>query len=117
MRAKQCVTLAVAAALGLLVEGSAVASTPINVSPLTVVTGPSPYANCTAGAGTGTVYVNAEVEPYVAINPANALNIVGAWQEDRLNNGGPHGLIARDSCVAAQTAGVQRPTSRRCATS
>ncbi len=105
MRAKQCVALAVATAVGLLVEGSAVASSAINLSPVTVVTGPSPYANCTAGAGTGTVYVNAEVEPYVAINPANALNIVGAWQQDRWNNGGAHGLVAGYSFDGGQTWG------------
>src|SRR5206468_837136 len=63
------------------------------VSPITLVSGPSPYANCTAG-GPGKNYVNAEVEPYVAINPANPNNIVAAWQQDRWSNGGAHGLVA-----------------------
>src|SRR5260370_31344332 len=67
--------------------------------------GPSPNAICTAGAGTGTVYVNAEVEPYVAINPANALNIVGEWQQDRWNTGGAHGLVAGYSFDGGQTWG------------
>lgn len=63
------------------------------VGPLTIVSGPSPFAACTVG-GPGTNYVNAEVEPYVAINPTNANNLIGAWQQDRWNNGGAHGLVA-----------------------
>jgi hypothetical protein len=57
------------------------------------VSGPSPYASCTIG-GPGTNYPNAEVEPYVAVNPASTSNIIGVWQQDRWNNGGAHGLVA-----------------------
>jgi BNR repeat-like domain len=65
------------------------------VAPLALVSGPSPYATCTAGAGPGAVnYVNAEVEPWVAVNPANPANIIGAWQQDRWSDGGSHGLVA-----------------------
>src|SRR6266567_9583004 len=74
------------------VRGSLVrASTAI--TPLVTVSSPSPYATCTIG-GPGTNYVNAEVEPYVAVNPANTSNIIGVWQQDRWNNGGAHGLVA-----------------------
>src|SRR2546425_5356174 len=66
------------------------------VSPLVLVSGPSPYATCTIG-GPGTNYVNAEVEPYVAVNPTNHSNIIGVWQQDRWNNGGAHGLVAGSS--------------------
>ncbi|HEX9334365.1 MAG TPA: exo-alpha-sialidase, partial [Pseudonocardiaceae bacterium] len=44
--------------------------------------------------GPGTNYPNAEVEPYVAVNPANATNVIGAWQQDRWRDGGAHGLVA-----------------------
>jgi hypothetical protein len=57
------------------------------------VSGPSPYATCTIG-GPGTNYVNAEVEPYVAVNPADNQNVIGVWQQDRWSNGGAHGLVA-----------------------
>jgi hypothetical protein len=58
------------------------------------VTGPSPFANCTLGSAPGaTVYANAEVEPYVAINPTNSNNIIGAWQQDRWSDGGARGLV------------------------
>ena len=62
---------------------------------LAVVSGPSPFAACTIGAtATHTVYLNAEVEPYVAVSPANPNNIIGVWQQDRWSNGGAHGLVA-----------------------
>src|SRR5258708_26355516 len=55
---------------------------------LVTVSGPSPYASCLNAGEPGTNYVNAEVEPYVAVNPHLAGNIVGVWQQDRWNNGG-----------------------------
>ena len=58
-----------------------------------LVSGPSPFAGCTIG-GPGTVYVNAEVEPRVAVNPTDSSNIVGVFQQDRWSNGGAHGLVA-----------------------
>lgn len=64
--------------------------------PAVLVSGPSPFAGCTIG-GPGQVYVNAEVEPWVAVNPASSpgsLNIIGVWQQDRWSNGGAHGLVA-----------------------
>ena len=60
-------------ALGLV--GPASAST---VSPLVRVSGPSPYASCVNAGEPGTVYTNAEVEPYVAVNPGNPKNIMAA---------------------------------------
>ena len=77
--------------LTLSLSGSAAAST---VGPLATVSGPSPYASCINAGEPGTVYVNAEVEPSVAVNPANSQNIIGMWQQDRWNNGGAHGLVA-----------------------
>lgn len=62
------------------------------VAPLALVSAPSPFADCTVG-GPGTSYVNAEVEPWVAVNPTNADNIIGVYQQDRWNNGGAHGLV------------------------
>ena len=35
----------------------------------------------------GTLYENAEVEPRVAVDPANPLHIVGVFQQDRWSNG------------------------------
>ena len=68
-----------------------IAST-FTVAPLTLASGPSPFANCTIG-GPGTLYVNSEVEPWVAVNPTNPNNIVAVYQQDRWSNGGAHGLV------------------------
>src|SRR5207244_13219579 len=62
-------------------------------SPPKPVSGTSPIASWTIG-GPGTNYVNAEVEPRVAVNPSNPSNIVGVFQQDRWSNGGAHGLVA-----------------------
>ncbi len=78
--------VALAGALTVALSQTAIAST-------SLVSGPSPFASCTVG-GPGTVYVNAEVEPRVAVNPTDSRNIVGVFQQDRWSNGGAHGLVA-----------------------
>jgi hypothetical protein len=64
----------------------------------TLVSGPSPFAACPIGfpaiVGPSINYVNAEVEPRVAVNPTDPTNIVGVFQQDRWSNGGAHGLVA-----------------------
>ncbi|HLO28045.1 MAG TPA: sialidase family protein, partial [Anaerolineales bacterium] len=68
-----------------------IAST-FSTTPLTLASGSSPFAACTIG-GPGTLYVNSEVEPWVAVNPTNPSNIVAVYQQDRWSNGGAHGLV------------------------
>ncbi|GAB3285021.1 sialidase family protein [Sinomonas notoginsengisoli] len=64
------------------------------LSPAEAVSGSSPFASCTLGSAPGAVnYLNAEVEPWVAVNPTNSSNIIGAWQQDRWSDGGAHGLV------------------------
>jgi hypothetical protein len=55
---------------------------------------PCPFQAETA---TQTNFENTEVEPYVAVNPTNPLNVVGVFQEDRWSDGGAHGLLAAAS--------------------
>lgn len=76
----------------------------INTTWAVTVSGPSPFAGCTVG-GPGTNYVNAEVEPWLAVNPANPGNLIGVWQQDRWSNGGAHGLVAGFSFNAGQNWG------------
>jgi hypothetical protein len=52
----------------------------------------SPFAANCAETG-GTVYANAEVEPHIAVNPANPNNLIAAWQQDRWSNGSSQGLV------------------------
>ena len=79
----------------------------------TLVSGPSPFAGCTVGGGAGsTNYVNAEVEPFVAVNPANPTNYIGVWQQDRWSDGGAHGLMSAASFDGGATwAPVPQPFS------
>jgi hypothetical protein len=39
-------------------------------------------------------YKDTEVEPQVAVNPTDANNVIGVFQEDRWSDGGAHGLLA-----------------------
>jgi hypothetical protein len=64
-----------------------------SVAPPTLISAPSPFTNCNAGSG-GTNYLNAEVEPWVAVNSANPSNIISVYQQDRWSNGGARGLVA-----------------------
>jgi len=92
-------------ALVFMIVGSAAASN-FTVSPLTLVSGPSPFAGCTIGGrsdGSSVNYVNSEVEPWVAVNPTNPNNIVGVFQQDRWSDGGARGLVTAVSHNGGQT--------------
>ncbi len=105
-------TLAASLALAALVAAPALG--PLGVAratagiTLTTVSGPSPYGTCTIG-GPGTNYPNAEVEPWVDVNPTTVgttrVNLVGVWQQDRWSNGGSHGLVAGYSSNGGKTWG------------
>jgi hypothetical protein len=61
------------------------------------MTGPSPFATCTADdvAGqSGTNYRNAEVEPWVAADPLDSNYLIAGWQQDRWSNGGARSLMS-----------------------
>src|SRR4029078_1822525 len=78
----------------------------LTVKPPVAVSGPSPFAACPdIGPGTpGAVnYLNDEVEPWVAVNPANPLNIIGVWQKDRWSDGGARGLATGYSTNGGDT--------------
>ncbi len=75
------------------------AANPVIVAPLTQISGPSPFATCAVGASVPpapgeTLYVNAEEEPWLDVNPASTTNMIAVWQQDRWSNGGAHGLVA-----------------------
>src|SRR2546428_4819172 len=75
------------------------AANPLTVAPLTKISGPSLFASCAVGASVPpvpgeTLYVNAEEEPWLDVNPANASNMIAVWQQDRWSDGGAHRLVA-----------------------
>jgi hypothetical protein len=58
------------------------------------ISGATPFGpNCGGPAAGGTVYPNAEVEPWVSANPRNPRNLVAVWQQDRWSNGGAQGNL------------------------
>src|SRR6186997_622347 len=92
----------VVVAVATLIAGpsAAFASGGFFLGPITVASGGvSPFAGCTIGAvdATSVNYPNTEVEPFVAVNPTNVSNIIGAFQQDRWSDGGSRGLVASSS--------------------
>ena len=67
--------------------------TAANADPLTI-SGPSPFGGCNIAGEPGTNYLNAEVEPWVDVSPANGNNIIAGWQQDRWSNGGSRSLMS-----------------------
>jgi hypothetical protein len=81
-------------ALVLLLATLGVGTARADVGPLTRVTAGSPFAaNCNGAAQIGTLYRNAEVEPWVSANPENPQNLVAVYQQDRWSNGGAQGNL------------------------
>ncbi len=64
----------------------------------------TPFTNTSDLAGqTGTVTLNAEVEPRIAVDPNNPQHLVSVWQQDRWSNGGSRGIVAGVSTDAGNT--------------
>jgi len=83
-----------ACAAALMLVATAAAAPPV------VASGPSPFSGCTADnvaaqqAAGSILYMNAEPEMRSTINPTSPSNIVGAYQQDRWNDGGARGLVS-----------------------
>lgn len=85
------------AVAGALVLGAGAEAGTYTAAALTNVSGPSPlgaFSSCNAGPLDAPLYVNSEVEPWIAVNPANTSNVIGVFQQDRWRNGGARGLVA-----------------------
>jgi hypothetical protein len=74
---------------------------------------PSPFpAGC--GAGTGIAFVEAEVEPSIAANPANPSHLVAMWQQDRWSNGGARGPVSAVSFDGGASWSIRPVAHSRC---
>jgi hypothetical protein len=107
---------AFAAAIVLSVPAAASA---VTAGALSVASGPSPFADCTTGLDPGspgaTNYLNAEVEPFVAVNPTNPANVIGVFQQDRWSNGGARGLVTAWSTDGGSSWNRTFPHFSKCA--
>ena len=75
----------------------------------------NPLAGCPPD-GSGTNFPDAEVEPWLEVNPTNGANVVGVYQQDRYSNGGAKGMTAAVSFDggATWTTHVAVPNDTRC---
>jgi hypothetical protein len=75
-----------------------------NEGPAVLASGASPIAGCDGDpGGAGTNFTNSEVEPWMAVNPANPSNLLAAWQQDRWSSGGAEGLVTARSLDGGAT--------------
>jgi hypothetical protein len=103
---------ALASTLVLAASSVAVAAAP----PAARVSHGDPFARCLVGGnGTALNYRSAEVEPWIANNPANAANFVGTWQQDRWSDGGAKGQVAGWSFDGGRSWGQTPEPFTRCA--
>jgi hypothetical protein len=74
-------------------EAVAMCSTqPVLVDALVPTSGLSDFTpDCEGVTTPGIAWINSEVEPSIAVNPANPNNMIAAWQQDRWSNGGARG--------------------------
>jgi hypothetical protein len=110
MRSALCCSLAAVASLAF--------TTAKAESTLERASGPSPFASCNIQPFLipgETNYLNAEVEPWVAVNPRDKRNLVGVWQQDRYAFGGSRGLVTGVSHDGGETWGRTFPHFSRCA--
>lgn len=80
--------------------------------------GNSPFASCDISGVLlpgETNYVNTELEPWVAVNPTNPLNIIGVYQQDRYVFGGARGLAAAVTHDGGATWSATHPAFSTCA--
>ncbi|MEP7207206.1 MAG: sialidase family protein [Casimicrobiaceae bacterium] len=84
---------------------------------LAVASGATPFTpGCDATPASGVLYLNGEVEPYLAVHPANPHHLVGVWQQDRWSNGGARGLATGISLDGGRswTRSMAVPAFSRC---
>ncbi len=85
------------------------------IAPPVLVSFGSPFASCNIGGEPGTNYLNAEVEPWIDVNPLNSNNLVGGWQQDRWSNGGARSVMSGYSNDGGATwANVIVPAINKC---
>lgn len=74
------------------------------IDPQTMVSAASPFAGgCDRENIGGTLFLNAEVEPFLAIHPTDPQRLVGVWQQDRWSNGSSRGVMSATSFDGGQS--------------
>jgi hypothetical protein len=98
----------------LLMLGSTAQAAPLSAGPPILASGTNPLAACPPD-GSGVNFPGAEVEPWIQVNPTDADNIVGFYQQDRYSNGGAKGNVATVSMNGGTSwTQVAVPNDTRC---
>lgn len=88
---------------------------PVPPAPAGLVSSASAFtAGCAGVASAGTLYNNSEVEPHLAINPANPNNLIGSWQQDRWSDGAAQGTAVGFSFDGGATWSTRALPASRC---
>ncbi|MBL8311088.1 MAG: exo-alpha-sialidase [Burkholderiales bacterium] len=74
----------------------------------------SPFSSTCSIAQSGTNYIGAEVEPYLALNPSNSQHLLAAWQQDRWANGGARGTASAVSFDGGSSWASSRAAFSQC---
>ena len=85
-------SIVAAGAVAVLATGAAQAA-PLTALPPVDISGGNPLAACPPD-GFGINFPDAEVEPFVGVNPTDPENIVAIYQQDRYSNGGSKGNVS-----------------------
>jgi hypothetical protein len=99
MRGRLLSASVISSGLALLAASTVLASGSVQVS----AGPPSPYAGCVQPAQPGQNFLDAEVEPQIAVNPKNLKNMVGQWHQDRWSNGGARGIAGAYTKTGGQS--------------
>jgi hypothetical protein len=60
---------------------------------LTPVSGSAALSPACNRAGGGTLFVDSEVEPHLAVDPKDETHLIAAWQQDRWSSGGSNAIL------------------------
>ena len=110
--ARKWVARAAATLIVGMLAPQAAAGPATNEGPPVPASGASPIAGCLGDQpGSGTNFVNSEVEPWMSVNPADGPdndgiegdNLIAGWQQDRWRNGGSRGLVTARSLDGGAT--------------
>lgn len=71
-------------------------------------------AGCDGVAANGTLYTDTAAEPSFVVNPANSMNLVAGWQQNRWSTGGSQGLNLAASFDGGATWTLANAAFSRC---